>query len=48
MTVIASIMAKCMKEVVEDLEKGADLNTIIHQLIKDTKAIRFEEDGYSK
>lgn len=41
MTVIASIMTKGIREVTEELEKGVDINSIILNLIKETKRIRF-------
>lgn len=48
MTVIASIMTKGIREVIAELEKGQDIDSIILSLIKQTKQIRFEGNGYSK
>lgn len=48
MTVIAAILTEQMDDVAAQLAKGKDPWEIIRQLIKDTKRIRFEGDGYSK
>lgn len=41
-------MTKGIREVAQELERGVDIDTIIHQLIKETKNIRFEGNGYSR
>lgn len=48
MTVVASMMANEINWLADQLEKGLDVNTLIQTLIKQTKPIRFEGNGYSK
>lgn len=48
MTVVASILASEVGKVRSQLEGGQSLDSIIRQLLADTKNIRFEGNGYSK
>jgi hypothetical protein len=47
MAVIAATFAQEIASTTERLSKGETLDSIIKQLVEETKAIRFESNGYS-